>query len=65
MLEDGSEGHLSTMKYAKLAKCFNDTVLRDVRELLESGFLLQNLGGGRSAGCRLTDVKEFLIDQLP
>ena len=38
----GFEGKLTTSKYAKLAKCSEDTALRDIRALLESGILRQN-----------------------
>jgi Fic family protein len=47
------EGVLTTSKYAKLAKCSNDTALRDIQELLERGILLRNEGGGRSTSYRL------------
>lgn len=49
------KGLLSTSKYAKLAKCSTDTALRDIRELLERGVLVQNPSGGRSTSYRLTD----------
>ena len=47
------EGNLNTSKYAKLAKCSADTALRDIRELVERGILVQNAGGGRSTSYRL------------
>lgn len=50
---NGFKGFLSTSKYAKLAKCSPDTALRDIRELLERGILVQNAGGGRSTSYRL------------
>jgi Fic family protein len=50
---NGFKGFLSTSKYAKLAKCSTDTALRDIRELLERGIVLQNRGGGRSTSYRL------------
>ena len=53
---DGFKGFLTTSKYAKLAKCSTDTALRDIRELLERGILLQNPGRGRSTSYRLADV---------
>lgn len=59
MLEDEWEGHLNTSKYAKLAKCSNDTALRDIKELLASGILLQNPGGGRSTSYRLVELAEL------
>ncbi|GAB4274506.1 MAG: Fic family protein [Opitutales bacterium] len=55
MLEDDFKGFMSTSKYAKLAKCSNDTALRDIQELKERGILIQNPGGGRSTSYRLPD----------
>jgi Fic family protein len=54
MLE-GWKGFLSSSKYAKLAKCSADTALRDIRELLGRGILVQNPGSGRSTSYRLAD----------
>lgn len=56
---NGFKGHMSTSKYAKLAKCSNDTALRDLREMVERGILLQNPGGGRSTSYRLTTNEEI------
>ena len=56
---DNFQGHLTTSKYAKLAKCSNDTALRDIRELLERGILVKNPGGGRSTSYRLVDPNEL------
>ena len=53
MLEDGFEGFMSTSKYAKLARCSDDTALRDIQGLKERGVLLRNPGGGRSTSYRL------------
>jgi len=55
MLEDDFEGYMNTSKYAKLAKCSNDTALRDIQELKERGIFIQNPGGGRSTSYRLPD----------
>jgi len=49
------EGFLNTSKYAKLAKCSTDTALRDIRELLARGILIQNPSGGRSTSYRLAE----------
>ena len=57
---DNFKGHLTTSKYAKLAKCSSDTALRDIRELLERGIIIKNEGGGRSTSYRLADP-----DQIP
>ena len=53
MLENDFEGFINTSKYAKLAKCSNDTALRDIQELKKRGVLIQNPGGGRSTSYRL------------
>lgn len=54
-LLDGFEGKLSTSKYAKLAKCSTDTVLRDIKNLLERGVLLQDKGRGRNTSYNLSE----------
>ncbi|MFI5403118.1 MAG: Fic family protein [Planctomycetota bacterium] len=58
-LLNGFKGSLTTSKYAKLAKCSSDTALRDIRELLERGILVQNPGGGRSTSYRLADPESL------
>jgi len=58
MLEDDFEGFMNTSKYAKLAKCSNDTALRDIQEFKERGIFIQNPGGGRSTSYRLPDREE-------
>lgn len=55
MLDAGFEGFMNTSKYAKLAKCSNDTALRDIQGLKERGIFIQNPGGGRSTSYRLPD----------
>jgi len=57
MLEDDFEGFMNTSKYAKLAKCSNDTALRDIQELKERGIFIQNPGGGRSTSYKITRVR--------
>ena len=47
-LLDGFEGKLTTSKWAKLAKCSQDTALRDIAFLVDRGVLVRNPGGGRS-----------------
>jgi Fic family protein len=47
-LLDGFEGNLTTLKWAKLAKCSQDTALRDILPLVERGILVRNPEGGRS-----------------
>lgn len=57
-LLDGFQGHLTSSKYAKLAKCSPDTALRDMRELVERGILIQNPGGGRSTSYRMATPED-------
>ncbi len=47
-LLDGFDGKLTTSKWAKLAKCSQDTALRDILYLVEQGVLVRNREGGRS-----------------
>jgi len=55
-LLDGFEGKLKTSKYAKLAKCSQDTALRDILYLLERRILVRNEQGGRSTSYELAPV---------
>jgi len=52
LLEDFKE-KLTTSKYAKLAKCSQDTALRDILPLVEQGILVRNQEGGRSTSYSL------------
>ena len=52
-LLDDFAGHITSSKYAKLAKCSTDTALRDLRDLLERGIIVRNPAGGRSTSYRL------------
>lgn len=56
-LLDGFEGHLTTSKWAALAKCSSDTALRDILDLVDRGVLVRNLGGGRSTSYSLVEVR--------
>ena len=60
-LLDGFKGFLTTSKYARLAKCSTDTALRDIRELVERGILVQNPGRGRSTSYRIADVENVPV----
>ena len=55
-LLDGLEGKLTSSKWAKLARCSQDTAYRDILDLMERGALEQNPGGGRSTSYRLAEV---------
>lgn len=59
MLEDNFIGYMNTSKYAKLAKCSNDTALRDIQELKDREVLIQNPQGGRSTSYRLPSKDEI------
>ena len=50
------EGLLSSSKYAKLAKCSEDTALRDINEPLDAGILVRNESGRRSTSYRWSDT---------
>ena len=52
-LLDGFEGKLTSSKWAKIAKCSQDTATRDIKSLIERGALEQNEGGGRSTSYSL------------
>lgn len=58
MLEEFS-GYMNTSKYAKMAKCSQDTALRDIRELTKHKLLMQNSSGGRSTSYRLVSLEEI------
>jgi Fic family protein len=45
---DGFEGKMTSSKWAKLAKCSQDTAHRDIQDLLKRGALKRNPAGGRS-----------------
>ena len=47
-LLDGLEGKLTSSKWAKLAKCSQDTAGRDINDLLERKILVKEEAGGRS-----------------
>lgn len=49
-LLNGFEGKLTSSKWAQLAKCSQDSALRDITALLKHGILKKADGGGRSTG---------------
>jgi Fic family protein len=54
-LFDGFEGKLQTSKWAKITKTSSDTALRDIKDLMNKGILLQTNEGGRSVNYELAD----------
>jgi Fic family protein len=55
-LLDGFQGKLTTSEYAKLAKCSQDTALRDILALVERGILVRGPEGGRSTSYALAPI---------
>jgi Fic family protein len=49
----GFEGKLTTSKWAKLAKCSQDTAYRDILDLIKRGAIKKDPGGGRSTSYSL------------
>ncbi len=52
-LLNGFEGKLTSSKWAKLAKCSQDTALRDIVDLVGRGILAKDPAGGRSTSYSL------------
>jgi Fic family protein len=50
------EGKLTSSKYAKLAKCSQDTASRDIDDLIAHGLLIKDRAGGRSTSYSLAPV---------
>ena len=55
---DGFEGKLTTSKWARIAKCSQDTAYRDILDLVMRGALQKNPGGGRSTSYALTGNRD-------
>lgn len=53
-LLDGFAGKLTSSKWAKIAKCSQDTAQRDIQDLVEKGVLVKDAAGGRSTSYSLT-----------
>jgi Fic family protein len=54
-LLNGFEGKLTSSKYAKIAKCSQDTASRDIDDLVKRGILAKDAAGGRSTSYSLVD----------
>jgi Fic family protein len=52
-LFDGFVGKLTTSKWATIAKCSQDTALRDIDDLVKRGILVKDAAGGRSTSYSL------------
>jgi Fic family protein len=56
-LLNGFEGKLTSSKWAKLAKCSQDTGLRDIEDLIDKKVLVKDSAGGRSTSYSLARIK--------
>ncbi|HEX5153636.1 MAG TPA: Fic family protein [Parafilimonas sp.] len=56
-LLDGFTGKLTSSKWAKIAKCSQDTALRDIQDLLQKNILEKEPAGGRSTSYILKHKK--------
>jgi len=54
-LLNGFEGKLTSSKWAKIAKCSQDTALRDIDDLIHRGILVKEPAGGRSTSYALRE----------
>ena len=52
-LLEGFDGKLNSTKWAKIAKCSQDTASRDIADLVERGILVKDEAGGRSTSYSL------------
>lgn len=59
MLDEDFVGYMNNAKYAKLAKCSQDTALRDMKALVKAKVFVRNPGAGRSTSYRLTSQEEL------
>ena len=56
-LLNGFEGKLTSSKWAELAKCSQDTALRDIDDLIRKKVLVKDGAGGRSTSYSLAEIK--------
>ncbi len=56
-LLDGMEGKLTSSKWAKMAKCSQDTALRDILDLVDRGIMAKDPAGGRSTSYSLLQTE--------
>ncbi|MFC6100375.1 Fic family protein [Olivibacter domesticus] len=70
-LLEGFEGKLTSSKWAKIAKCSQDTATRDIQDLIAKGILVKDEAGGRSTNklpfsiliIRLLTLESFSLEQ--
>lgn len=54
-LLDGFDGKLTSSKWAKIAKCSQDTAGRDIQNLVDKGIIIKDSAGGRSTSYSLNE----------
>lgn len=57
-LQEGFEGKLTSTKWAKIAKCSQDTASRDIQDLIAKSILKKEAAGGRSTSYALLPTAE-------
>lgn len=60
---NGFNGKLTSSKWAKIAKCSQDTAMRDIKELIEFGVLMKDSSGGRSTSYSLVENRDSILQQ--
>ena len=53
---NGLDGKLTSSRWARLAKCSQDTAIRDINDLIARGALCKDPGGGRSTSYSLPQL---------
>lgn len=56
-LMEGFQGKLTSSKWAKLAKCSQDTALRDIDDLIRRNILTRGPSGGRSTSYSFNEIE--------
>jgi len=56
-LLNGIEGKMTSSKWAKMAKCSQDTATRDIQDLINKGILEKEEAGGRSTSYIIKEVQ--------
>lgn len=64
-LLDGFEGKLTTSKWAAIAKCSQDTALRDITEMLQHEVLQKSAAGGRSTHYEIRHPGRNTVSRAP
>ena len=64
-LLNGFDGKLTSSKWAKLAKCSQDTALRDIEGLIGKKVLVKDAAGGRSTSYSLVRISELSFRARP